>query len=451
MSVRAATVPCVSPRWTADQVIALAPDAAGAAAGHKLATPGPWTSTGTAADPSAVWGLCAGSGKTPYRVCVDLSGPAFSCSCPSRKFPCKHALAVLLLWAAGAVPETSDIPDFASTWLGARAQRAVKAAAPTADEPAPPDPLAAAKRLERRAVNVAAGVEELTMWLRDQVRTGISGFDRAGYAHVDPVAARMVDAQAPGLASAVRTLPGVAASGPDWPGRVLDHLAMLHLLATAHRALDTLPPDLADVVRSRVGYPVRTEDVLATPAVRDRWDVWAVHDSLDGRLAVRRTHLRGATTGRSVAIVTFAAGGRALEATLPPGVSVEADVHLYPGAPTRALLGAQHADPGPMSDAPGLSVQGAVAAWAEALVTDPWTVQVPVVLPGVVPVPSGEGSERDWVLVDGSGHALPAVPGPFLWRVLAVSGGGPVTVAGEHTPRGVLVCSVRTATGLVTW
>src|SRR5947208_1355891 len=77
-------------RWTADQVLALAPDDSSRKAGARLATPAPWTGTGTAG--AAVWGLCKGSGSRPYQTAVDLSGPAFRCTCPSRKFPCKHAL-----------------------------------------------------------------------------------------------------------------------------------------------------------------------------------------------------------------------------------------------------------------------------------------------------------------------------------------------------------------------
>lgn len=33
---------------------------------------------------AAVWGLCQGSGKDPYQTQIDLIGPAFRCSCPSR-------------------------------------------------------------------------------------------------------------------------------------------------------------------------------------------------------------------------------------------------------------------------------------------------------------------------------------------------------------------------------
>ncbi|WP_211273319.1 SWIM zinc finger family protein, partial [Streptomyces hirsutus] len=88
-------------RWTADQVLALAPDTASRRAGSRLGAAGPWSGAGSSGE-GALWGLCKGSGSKPYRTVVDLadvSGPAYECSCPSRKFPCKHALGLLLLWA----------------------------------------------------------------------------------------------------------------------------------------------------------------------------------------------------------------------------------------------------------------------------------------------------------------------------------------------------------------
>ncbi|WP_206305728.1 SWIM zinc finger family protein, partial [Actinacidiphila soli] len=140
-------------RWTADQVLALAPDASSRKAGAKLAAPAPWSGTGAAGP--AVWGLCAGSGSNPYRTVIDTAGPGYKCSCPSRKFPCKHALGLLLLWSGGAVgPATPDSPpDWVAEWLDARRSRELA----TQDRPATgavADPAAARQRAERRAQRV---------------------------------------------------------------------------------------------------------------------------------------------------------------------------------------------------------------------------------------------------------------------------------------------------------
>ncbi len=101
MSVASASLIAMPARWSADRVLDLAPDESSRrSAGCARAAGARGSGAGVAGD--VLWGLCAGSGKNPYQVVVDLSGPAYKCSCPSRKFPCKHALGLLLNWANGS-------------------------------------------------------------------------------------------------------------------------------------------------------------------------------------------------------------------------------------------------------------------------------------------------------------------------------------------------------------
>ena len=113
---------------TADQVTAIVPDAASLKAGRGLATPRKWELLG--ADEEALWGLAIGSGKNPYQTRVSLSDLATKCSCPSRKFPCKHAIALMLI-ATGEPASLSEKtrPDWLKEWLESRAERQEKSAA----------------------------------------------------------------------------------------------------------------------------------------------------------------------------------------------------------------------------------------------------------------------------------------------------------------------------------
>ena len=99
----------------------------------------------------------------------------------------------------------------------------------------------AQRRSDERALRVSAGLDELDQWLCDQIRTGLAGLDRAGYQQIDSIAARMVDAQAPGVAGRLRRLSAVLASGEGWHARLLEHFALLRLLVRAHRRLGELP------------------------------------------------------------------------------------------------------------------------------------------------------------------------------------------------------------------
>ena len=118
---------------TEEQIIQLAPDAASVKAGKGLAVPGKWVLL--ACSERAVWGHCQGSGKNPYQTAIDLNDIAFKCSCPSRKFPCKHGLGLLLLFAAKPeLFEQAEEPDWVATWLSKRGVKAEKKEQKARDE-----------------------------------------------------------------------------------------------------------------------------------------------------------------------------------------------------------------------------------------------------------------------------------------------------------------------------
>ena len=184
---------------------------------------------------------------------------------------------------------------------------------------------------------------------------GLSATRGPARGHADEIAARMIDAQAPGVAGVLRGLSEVPGSGEGWPGRLLGEYAQLHLLARAHQRLGDLPPELAATVRSRIGYPTARPDVLARPAVTDRWTVLGVRDLLDGHVPGRRIWLRGHDSGRWEMLLTFAApGGAGRRGRLAgPGHGPAAagdratrEPALLPGQPAlRAAVGERHTEP----------------------------------------------------------------------------------------------------------
>ncbi|WP_431200157.1 SWIM zinc finger family protein [Mucilaginibacter sp. P19] len=110
---------------TEDQIYALAPDEASKKAGRDLANPAKWGSKGISEE--ALWGECQGSGSKPYQTQVDLGAIAFKCSCPSRKFPCKHGLGLMLLCARQpGLFAKSTMPAWVSDWINKRAEKEEK-------------------------------------------------------------------------------------------------------------------------------------------------------------------------------------------------------------------------------------------------------------------------------------------------------------------------------------
>ncbi|HWQ11741.1 MAG TPA: SWIM zinc finger family protein [Roseiflexaceae bacterium] len=419
---------------SADQVLALAPDPASAKAGRGLATAQSWVTLGRT--DGAVWGECRGSAREPYRTQVDLGGPAFRCSCPSRKFPCKHAIGLLLLLAAqpGMLP-TAAPPPWVEEWLESRARsaqrRVTQQTAPREDGPEASRRRAAAqsRTSAAREAKVAAGLEELGRWLRDQVRQGLAAAQARPASYWSAAAARLVDAQAPGMARLVRELAGVPSCGEGWQARLLERLGRLHLLAEGYRRIADLPPETQADVRAALGFTVSQEELLAAPGLRDTWLVLGQRVEEEDNLRVQRTWLWGRNTARPALVLAFAAAGQVLDKSLAPGTMLEAELCFYPGAaPLRALVRERLGPSMPLADLPATTAAEGTAAYAAALARNPWIERYPLC---IGPATLARQGARWWVR-DSSGRGLP-LAGRFdaAWRLLALSGGQPITLFGE--------------------
>lgn len=400
-----------------EQVLALVGDPTNVRAGQGLAAVARWAALGR--DDDACWGECAGSGQRPYRTQVASGDGASRCSCPSRRFPCKHAIGLMLLAADGRVGE-ADRPEWVQEWLDSRTRR-VRAA---------PDPEAAAKRAEARNRKVDSGVAELQRWLEDLARNGLAQAQTQPWSWWDAAAKRMVDAQAKGLSNRIYAAARTAAAGShqhDWPSRLLDQIGGLHLLAAAWSRRETLDPETRRAMATRIGATTATEEVLADgERITDAWTVVSSRVTDDGGLLTLQQWLRGRHSGRTVVYLAFAAGMQPPAAGLAPGMTTEAELALYPGTrPQRALVVRRIGDAAPPGRVEGVgSWREALPAVAEALAVDPWCEAVPLAVDGVTVVPG-----PTWLLRDRTGLALPL--DAVHWPLLSLSGGAELDVVAE--------------------
>jgi hypothetical protein len=428
---------------TVEQALALAPDASAASAGRKLAKPGDWRNLGH--NEIALWGECQGSAL--YQTRVDLRDYATRCSCPSRKFPCKHALGLLMLAAAtpDIVPSASA-PEWVESWLNQRASRAARADDDTVQKSPAKSKASPRRSQDRRLARVQAGVEAFNLWLDDLIRNGLAQAGTQPARFWEQQAARLVDAQAPGLASRVRRLAAIPNASDDWPSRLLDELGKLALLTHAFGRIDELDPALRDDVRTAIGWTIERDEVIERgETVTDEWLVIGQRVVSEDRLRAQRTWLLGANSGRVALILQFAHGTAPFSEAFAPGTRFGADLAFFPSAcPQRAIVRERHGSPVAIrqDDACGLgnSIDAALAGWAEALARQPWIERISVVLRAVVPIIQEQGG---WVVLDDTGQALTLDGGPH-WTLLAHSGGRPLDLTAEWdgqalAPLGVFV------------
>ena len=451
-------------RWSREQVEAIAPSPAALSAARPLTTVTRWAGLGC--DDRAVWGSCRGSGAEPYDTMVDHVGVVSRCTCPSRRHPCKHVLALLLLWSDGDVTNART-PAGVAAWLEqfvaadtSGEPSAVPASSTTTPTSSTAEPTPTAdtnhgdefstrneggeasesrdRSRDERVERMFAGLTELDRWLDDRMRTGLADPALAKYGTWDELAARLVDAQAGSLANRIRRLAGLVGASPDWHSDVLAELGLLHLLAQAGQRLGSLPGPLADAVATTVGWQVRHADVLAGVPDTDTWIVAARSDTREDRIEVRRHWLRGATSGRWALLLSFAAYRQSLDTSLTVGTAIAADLHRYPGPALRALMGERHGTATELARPRAVDIVAACEEIGMLLAAEPWLDRVPFTVTASISV---DGSK--FALTDGGGTLPLVAAGRPLATLLAVAGGASVDVTCEWTPHGVVPLAIH--------
>lgn len=450
--------------WTIEQILRFAPDDISRSNTNGLANPRKWQRLfkDDLNTPAVLWGECRGSSSDPYRSQVDLSGPGFNCTCPSRKRPCKHALGLLLLFASqpGSF-EFSVPPDWVTVWLAKRSAQSERKASRQAGGAPEPDEGARARRASARDQKIRAGLDDLETWLCDLLLQGLASAQNQPRVFWERTAARLVDAQAPGLARLVRDMANIAVSGEGWQERVLHQIARLVLAIDGYRSVDILPEETQASLRSVIGFIIRKEELLKNPGVQDTWLVMGREEEEETGLKVQRTWLFGQQTARPALLLSFTPlvnNGFSLAAENGPdkdplpGSRVSGELVFYRGAYSlravpRALRTAGSLT---LSQLGGLPVcssfMEATAGYAAALAANPWLERYPLLAGGLVPYQS----DGRWLLCDAQGRWI-SLARTFSagWTLLAVSGGRPVSVFGEWDGASLRPLSAWNAENLV--
>jgi hypothetical protein len=428
---------------TRDRIAALAPDQSALTASIKLQKPANWPLLGRDGEDALIWGECQGSGATPYRVIADLRDLGNKCTCPSRKFPCKHVLA--LLWLACDSRERftpGETPSWVGDWLtrrrpkkagseseerpaatGQSASFAIaESAAPSAPKPADPKATARAEtqriRLrEEREASIAGGLDELERWVLDRLEEGLANFAATAAQTCRNAAARLIDAKAPGLAAMVDELAMKLFRVPQ-PLRAayaMERLSAIALLSSAYRRQHSLPEPLRADVRRLIGWTVRREELLEDKdalRVSERWLVISARSEVQPdrirRLETWLLRLGERHGGKPdfALLLDFVPLG--VGPSAPPfhaGERFTAELAFYPSAvPLRALVVQRGAaeEAVAWNAAPGIAA--ALEGWDRTLAHQPWLESWPL-LAGGVRVAHGPGDAL-W-LTDDAGGALP--------------------------------------------
>ena len=422
-------------KLTAEQVKSLAPDPSSLKSAQGLADARHWVSLG--GNDRALWGECKGSGKEPYKVRIDLVNMGYACTCPSRKFPCKHGLALMLLSANPSTKLTEQTPPpWVAEWLEKREERKAKVEQKAQTKEETPETVAArqkdaARRAAKREKLTDTGIESLEKWLNDFARAGLASAQSAPASFWNDQAARMVDSQLPGAARLIREMSSIPDTRADWADILLLRLARLQALVNAYGRLDDLPPMTQQDVRGLLGWSVNQDELLASAqGLHDDWLVLHSHTELDEKtnLRTQTNWLWGQNEKRIALILNFAHQSQALDLSLMQGVVLNGEIVYFPGAyPLRGIFKEKKVVNEKLTPRGYENISDLLNNYAAALGNNPWLEDLPAILENAIPMRVNE----NWILKDTYGFILPLPPShPSAWELFALSGGHPLTVFG---------------------
>jgi hypothetical protein len=419
---------------TTSRITELAPDQESLNAASKLIKPGTWPLRAKQGD--LFWGECLGSGANPYRTVFDNSNAGYNCSCPSRKFPCKHVLALMWIFAEAHAPFIeAEVPLWVTQWQGRRRQSADSTdtnsnenksgkagksltQAQIAASAKPIDPAAEARRKaasESRTLatrqSIAGGLEELQQWLSDQLRGGLASFLNDPVSRCRTIAARLVDAKAQALASRLDELPSriMLISAESRLDALLQELGRIILICRAWKA-NPADPELARLV----GTSETRDSLLAST---DAQRVSAVWEVVGEQITTRRdglisqaTWLLNLDAGNRFALLLdyFPASLGMRSSTMQIGDRFEGELVYYPARqPIRAVIAQRKS----VEETQGIELKAWPAAnrapletYHESLKKAPWLAEVPLLLPCGRVAESGSGW---WWQAEDKSMALP--------------------------------------------
>jgi len=410
-------------QFSEEQIWALAPDEASKKAGKDLAYSEKWITKGY--NDLAIWGECKGSGSKPYETQIHIETITCKCSCPSRKFPCKHSLGLLILYVKNkAIFTHSTEPTWVTDWLKKKKEQSAKK---EESKEKPINEISQAKRLQAREELVDSGIEELLIWMKDVIKNGIVSFPEKGTSILHHLAKRMVDAKSQGLASLLRKMAAIDFYTEGWENIFLSHLFNLYLVVSGFKNKSNINELLLEDIKGNIGFIKTQEQLKILDGITDNWIVIGKQTTQEDDMMIERNWLYGCSSKQYALIIHFSVRWQVNSLLLVPGSCIHATLVFYPSAhPLRAIIKEQFA----VVESPKFKgadnwdeVSNSIQNCKQIM---PLMIDLPFIIHQVIPV----FHQNSWWLKDVE-NKMVRLPKKFssLFDLLAISGGNAVDIS----------------------
>ncbi len=404
-----------SPGWSYERLLNYAPDSRTLSQARGLFFAKRWKLL--EGNGAFLWGEYETIHGHQYKAFVRLEPPLFRCSCKSRRRPCKHSLALVLLFLnrpdVWVVKE--EIPEWAALYIQ--------------HKEAPNPPKINVSQQEKRIQLMDQGVAELEKWLLNIIQQGLAQFTNP--ADWENIAARMVDAKLGAIARRLRYCTTLFLN-EEWLDPITKEVGSLYLFVRAWQQKSTLTKPQKQTLLQAAGWSIRKDTILQNTAVKDNWLVLGLTTGMEDKLTFRRTWLRGEQSKKIALILDFSYGNRGFEDHWVLGSVLNGALVFYPGnAAIRAVFKNYQSSREPYDFKAGYQNLNELGdGYSQTLAVSPWLQTFPCLLNDVYP--TFNKKTLSFTLWDKEGQGVPMNTTAAAWQFLSISGGQPITVFGEY-------------------
>ena len=274
------------------------------------------------------------------------------------------------------------------------------------------------------------GALELRQWLFDVFRQGLGNLQTQPDSFWEAIAANMSNAKLTAIARRIRKLKKLSTL-PNWPTVFLQELADYYLFVEAFTRIRELPPNFQEELLNQGGRTPKEKDVIETQqTIEDHWLIIGQKLGQDEDLRFQRTWLLGNQSAQTALLLEYAWRDTPFKYEWKVGAAFAGKMTFYPGLyPLRAAISEFQPSSDPFTGLlPYAAFVDFATLYATAVGKNPWVGVFPFLLEKVTAV----AKNGDIWLVDQQKNSIPlASAGDTPWKILAHSGGFPVTVFGE--------------------
>lgn len=191
---------------------------------------------------------------------------------------------------------------------------------------------------DQRLENIIAGADEVKARLKDFLRNGLLRLAQNVDEQTDLLRRRLIDCQAPGLASMITMLTKIDFSSDFWKEQFVSTLSQVYMTASALKNIKNLEPVWQNEILMLSGVSFPQQQVFLNKPIKDIWLVLATTREPYNSMTVKKTWLIGQYSNRFAVHVQFLANNYSDEFKVTPGNSVEANFYFYDGIHSMRVL-----------------------------------------------------------------------------------------------------------------